>query len=77
MLAVLPFQNLSGDPSEDYFSDGLTEEMIAQLGALNPGQLGVIARTTTMAYKQTSKSVQQIGSELDVAYVLESSVRRD
>jgi TolB-like protein/DNA-binding winged helix-turn-helix (wHTH) protein/Flp pilus assembly protein TadD len=77
MLAVLPFQNLSGDPSQDYFSDGLTEEMIAQLGALNPDQLGVIARTTTMAYKHTSKSVQQIGSELGVGYVLESSVRRD
>jgi TolB-like protein/DNA-binding winged helix-turn-helix (wHTH) protein/Flp pilus assembly protein TadD len=77
MLAVLPFQNLSGDPSEDYFSDGLTEEMIAQLGALSPDQLGVIARTTTMAYKHTSKSVQQIGSELGVGYVLESSVRRD
>jgi TolB-like protein/DNA-binding winged helix-turn-helix (wHTH) protein/Tfp pilus assembly protein PilF len=77
MLAVLPFQNLSGDPSQDYFSDGLTEEMIAQLGALSPDQLGVIARTTSMAYKQTSKSVQQIGSELGVGYVLESSVRRD
>lgn len=77
MLAVLPFQNLSGDPSQDYFSDGLTEEMIAQLGALSPDQLGVIARTTTMAYKHTSKSVQQIGSELGVGYVLESSVRRD
>jgi TolB-like protein/DNA-binding winged helix-turn-helix (wHTH) protein/Tfp pilus assembly protein PilF len=77
MLAVLPFQNLSGDPSQDYFSDGLTEEMIAQLGALSPDQLGVIARTTTMAYKHTSKSVKQIGSELAVGYVLESSVRRD
>ena len=77
MLAVLPFQNLSGDPSQDYFSDGLTEEMIAQLGALSPGQLGVIARTTTMAYKHSSKSVKQIGSELGVGYVLESSVRRD
>jgi TolB-like protein/DNA-binding winged helix-turn-helix (wHTH) protein/Flp pilus assembly protein TadD len=77
MLAVLPFQNLSGDPSQDYFSDGLTEEMIAQLGALSPDQLGVIARTTTMAYKHTSKSVQQIGSELGIDYVLESSVRRD
>jgi TolB-like protein/DNA-binding winged helix-turn-helix (wHTH) protein len=77
MLAVLPFQNLSGDPSQDYFSDGLTEEMIAQLGALSPDQLGVIARTTTMAYKHTSKSVEQIGSELGVGYVLESSVRRD
>lgn len=77
MLAVLPFQNLSGDPSQDYFSDGLTEEMIAQLGALSPDQLGVIARTTTMTYKHSSKSVQQIGSELGVGYVLESSVRRD
>jgi TolB-like protein/Tfp pilus assembly protein PilF len=77
MLAVLPFQNLSGDPSQDYFSDGLTEEMIAQLGALSPDQLGVIARTTTMAYKHSSKSVQQVGSELGVGYVLESSVRRD
>ena len=77
MLAVLPFQNLSGDPSQDYFSDGLTEEMIAQLGALSPDQLGVIARTTTMAYKHSSKSVQQIGSELGVGYVLESSIRRD
>jgi TolB-like protein/DNA-binding winged helix-turn-helix (wHTH) protein/Tfp pilus assembly protein PilF len=77
MLAVLPFQNLSGDPSQDYFSDGLTEEMIAQLGALSPDQLGVIARTTTMAYKHTSKSVEQIGNELGVGYVLESSVRRD
>ena len=50
MLAVLPFQNLSGDPSQDYFSDGLTEEVIAQLGALNPDQLGVIARTTWIAF---------------------------
>ncbi len=77
MLAVLPFQNLSGDPGQEYFSDGLTEEVIAQLGALSPDQLGVIARTTSMAYKHTSKSVEQIGSELDVGYVLESSVRRD
>ena len=77
MLAVLPFANLSGDPGQDYFSDGLTEEMIAQVGALSPDQLGVIARTTAMVYKQTSKSVQQIGTELSVDYVLESSLRRD
>jgi TolB-like protein/DNA-binding winged helix-turn-helix (wHTH) protein len=77
ILAVLPFQNLSGDPGQEYFSDGLTEEVIAQLGALNPDQLGVIARTTSMAYKHTSKSVEQIGSELGAGYVLESSVRRD
>jgi TolB-like protein/Flp pilus assembly protein TadD len=77
MLAVLPFENLSGDPNEDYFSDGLTEELITQLGALSPDQLGVIARTTSMAYKRTSKSVQQIAGELRVDYILESSVRRD
>ena len=77
MLAVLPFENLSGDPGQDYFSDGLTEEIITQLGALSPEQLGVIARTTSMTYKHTSKSVQQIGQELGVDYVLESSVRRD
>jgi TolB-like protein/DNA-binding winged helix-turn-helix (wHTH) protein/Tfp pilus assembly protein PilF len=77
MLAVLPFENLSGDSGQEYFSDGLTEEMITQLGALSPEQLGVIARTTSMAYKHTSKSAQQIGQELGVDFVLESSVRRD
>jgi TolB-like protein/DNA-binding winged helix-turn-helix (wHTH) protein len=77
MLAVLPFQNLSGDPGQEYFSDGLTEEIISQLGSLSPERLGVISRTTSMAYKHTSKSVQQIGQELGVDYVLESSVRRD
>ena len=77
MLAVLPFENLSGDPSQDYFSDGLTEEIISQLGALSPERLGVIARTTSMTYKNTSKSVQQIGQELGADYILESSVRRD
>ena len=77
MLAVLPFQNFSGDPAQDYFTDGLTEEMIAQLGRLNGNQLGVIARTTSMAYKHTSKDIGQIGRELAVDYVLESSVRRE
>src|SRR6266496_3174482 len=51
LLAVLPFQNLTGDPSREYFSDGLTEEMITQLGNLDPGHLGVIARTSVMHYK--------------------------
>jgi TolB-like protein/DNA-binding winged helix-turn-helix (wHTH) protein/Flp pilus assembly protein TadD len=77
MLAVLPFENLSGNPNEDYFSDGLTEELITQLGALSPDQLGVIARTSSMAYKRTSKSVQQIAGELGVDYIIESSVRLD
>jgi TolB-like protein/DNA-binding winged helix-turn-helix (wHTH) protein/Tfp pilus assembly protein PilF len=75
MLAVLPFENLSGDDSEDYFADGLTEEMIAQLGQLQPTNLGVIARTSAMRYKHTKESIAQIGHELGVNYLLEGSVR--
>jgi TolB-like protein/DNA-binding winged helix-turn-helix (wHTH) protein/cytochrome c-type biogenesis protein CcmH/NrfG len=75
MLAVLPFQNMSGDDNEDYFADGLTEEMIAQLGQLQPSSLGVIARTSAMRYKNTKESVAQIGKELGVNYLLEGSVR--
>ena len=77
MVAVLPFKNLTGDDTQDYFSDGLTEEMIAQLGRLDPKELGVIARTSVMHYQHSSEKVDQIGSELDVQYVLEGSVRRD
>ena len=77
MLAVLPFENLSQDPEQDYFSDGLTEDTISYLGRVNPERLGVIARTTSMAYKRTSKSIREIGAELGVDYVLESSVRRE
>jgi TolB-like protein len=77
MLAVLPFENLSGDPAQEYFSDGLTEETIMRLGQMSPQRLGVIARTSSMAYKQTSKSVAQIGQELGVDYVLEGSMRRE
>ena len=51
MLAVLPFENLTGDPNKEYLADGLTEETISQLGRLNPEQLGVIARTSIMGYK--------------------------
>jgi TolB-like protein/DNA-binding winged helix-turn-helix (wHTH) protein/thioredoxin-like negative regulator of GroEL len=75
MLAVLPVQNLTGDVSREYVSDGLTEEMIAELGTLNPSKLAVIARTSSMAYKQTTKTVGQIGQELGVDYVLEASLR--
>jgi TolB-like protein/Tfp pilus assembly protein PilF len=77
MLAVLPFENLTGDAGQDYFSDGLTEEMITQLGRLDPQHLGVIARTSVMHYKHTQEQLDQIGSELGVQYVLEGSVRRD
>jgi len=76
MLAVLPFINLSGDAHEDYFADGLTEEMIAQLGQLQPAQLGVIARTSTVRYKDTKETAAQIARELGVGYLLEGSVRR-
>ena len=77
MLAVLPFENLTGDPNQEYFSDGLTEEMITQLGRLDPRQLGVIARTSAMSYKHSSKAVDQIGRELGVNYILEGSARRE
>jgi TolB-like protein/DNA-binding winged helix-turn-helix (wHTH) protein len=77
MLAVLPFQNLSGDAEQDYFSDGMTEEMIAQLGSLDPQRLGVIARTSAMSYKHSTESVDQIGRELGVSYILEGSARRE
>ena len=77
MLAVLPFENLSNNPDQEYFSDGLTEETISYLGRISPERMGVIARTTSMAYKRTGKSIKEIGAELGVDYVLESSVRRE
>jgi len=77
MMAVLPFQNLTGDPEQEYLTDGLTEETIARLGGLQPERLGVIARTSVMGYKHGDKRLDQIGLELGVQYVLEGSVRRD
>jgi len=77
MLAVLPFQNLSGDPGQEYFSDGLTEETITDLGQLSPGKLGVIARTSAMAYKGSHKTARQVGQELGVDYILEGSARKE
>jgi serine/threonine-protein kinase len=76
MLAVLPFENLSGDVGQEYFADGLTEEMTAQLGQLQPAKLGVIASTSTLRYKQAKESAAQIGRELGVDYLLDGSVRR-
>jgi TolB-like protein/DNA-binding winged helix-turn-helix (wHTH) protein/cytochrome c-type biogenesis protein CcmH/NrfG len=77
MLAVLPFQNLTGDPGKEYLADGLTEETISQLGRLNPEQLGVIARTSVMGYKHTNERLDQIGRDLSVQYVLENSLREN
>jgi eukaryotic-like serine/threonine-protein kinase len=75
-LVVLPFENLSGDAEQEYLSDGMTEEMIAQLGTFHPSRLGVIARTSAMHYKDTTKRVDEIASELGAQYLLEGSIRR-
>lgn len=75
-LVVLPFENPGNDAEQDYFSDGLTEEMITELANLQPERLGVIARASAMQYKRSSKPLDQIVRELGVDYVLESSVRR-
>ena len=77
MLAVLPFDNFTGDATQEYFSDGLTEEMIDQLGKLDPRLFGVIARSSVMQYKQDHQELNKIAHELGVQYVLEGSVRRD
>ncbi|MGA8024832.1 MAG: winged helix-turn-helix domain-containing protein [Candidatus Acidiferrales bacterium] len=76
MIAVLPFENLTGDPGEEYVSDGFTEEMITQLGELDSRKMGVIARTSAMSYKDTDKPVNQIARELGVNYILEGSIRK-
>jgi len=75
MLAVLPFQNLTGDPNKEYLADGLTEETISQLSRLNPERLGVISRTSVMGYKHKDERPDQIGRDLSVQYLLENSIR--
>lgn len=77
VLVVLPFENLSGDATQEYFNDGLTEEMITQLSRLNPDRLRVIARTSAMRYKWSNTSIREIGREMGVSHVLEGSVRRE
>jgi DNA-binding winged helix-turn-helix (wHTH) protein/Flp pilus assembly protein TadD len=76
-LAVLPFENLSADPEREYLADGLTEETSASLGQIDPEHLSVIGRTSVMAYKRTTKTVAEIGRELDAAYLIESSLRAE
>jgi TolB-like protein/DNA-binding winged helix-turn-helix (wHTH) protein len=76
ILAVLPFDNLSRDPDQEFFSDGLTEEMIAQLGKLNPERLTVIARGSVAKYKDSRLTANQIGNELHADYLVQGSVRR-
>jgi TolB-like protein/Flp pilus assembly protein TadD len=74
-VAVLPFANLSADPDNEYFSDGITDDIIAQLSKIP--DLKVISRTSAMQYKGTSKNLLEVGAELDVASILEGTVRRE
>ena len=76
VLAVLPFENLSRDPDQEFFSDGLTEEMIAQVGKLNRDRLTVVARSSVAKYKGSNLAAKEIGKELNADYLVQGSVRR-
>ncbi len=76
MIAILPLRNLSGDPEQERFRDGLTEELITEIGQCCPGLLRVIAFTSVIQYKQSPRSIGQIGRELNVDYILEGAIRR-
>jgi adenylate cyclase len=73
-IAVLSFQNLSGDPEQEYFADGLTEDTITELA--HTSTMSVIARNSTFVYKGKAVDVKQVGRDLSTRYVLEGSVRR-
>lgn len=77
MLAVLPFENLTGDSTQDYLSDGLTEEMIAQLEQAAPQNFGVIAPASVMQYRGSPGQLDDIARRLGVEYILEGGLRRD
>lgn len=76
-LAVLPFENLGADPEHEYLADGLTEELVAAAGQIDPEHLNVIGRTSIMAYKRTTKSLAEIGRELEAGFLVESSIRTE
>jgi eukaryotic-like serine/threonine-protein kinase len=73
-VAVLPFRNISADPENEYFSDGITEDIITQLGRIR--DLRVISRTSSMRFKHRQRSAREVGRELGVSHVLDGSVRR-
>src|SRR5262249_30441738 len=73
-IAVLPFQNMSGDPTQDYFADGVLEEIITALSRFRG--LFVIARNSSFTYRGRATDVKQVGRELGVRYVLEGSLRK-
>jgi TolB-like protein/DNA-binding winged helix-turn-helix (wHTH) protein/Tfp pilus assembly protein PilF len=76
VLAVLPFDNLSRDPDQEFFSEGLTEDIVAQIAKLNPDRLTVVARRSVARYKGSTLSAKQIGKELNADYLVQGSVRR-
>jgi len=76
-LAVLPFENLSGDAAQDYFSDGFSDDLTTMLGRRFAPRLGVIARTSVTPYRKSPKTAVEIARELDVQYIIEGSVRRE
>jgi serine/threonine protein kinase len=73
-IAVLPFANMNGNPEEEFFSDGITEDILTQLSKI--ADLSVISRTSVMQYKATKKNIHEIGRELNAGVILEGSVRR-
>jgi TolB-like protein/DNA-binding winged helix-turn-helix (wHTH) protein/Tfp pilus assembly protein PilF len=76
-VAVLPFKNLSGDPAQDVFAGGLSEEMITQLGRVQPGRLNVASSSAVAPFRNSVRPLPEVGRELDVAYVLEGGIRRE
>ena len=76
VIAVLPLRNLSGDPEQERFADGLTEELISEIGHCCPSLLRVIAGTSVIQYKHSPKSIEQIGRDLGAEYILEGGIRR-
>ena len=76
-IAVLPFENLGAGPEREYLADGLTEETIATIGQIDPEHFSVIGRTSVMRYKCTTRTLAEIGRELDASYLIESSLRAE
>ncbi len=76
-IGVLPFENLGAGPEREYLADGLTEETIVTIGQIDPNHFSVIGRTSVMSYKRTTKTLAEIGRELDASYLIESSLRAE
>ena len=72
---VLPFDNLSGDAEREYLADGMTEELSASLGQIDPGRIAVLGRTSMMMLKRGSRSIAEIGRQLNASYLIEGSLR--